>query len=70
MLSIYTPAQVAGITQIFANAPVRPVRAIVANDERVGDPRVDRWEPSSSAAPMPQVTYGRTGLGASAPGST
>ena len=63
MTSISGPAQSAAISQLLTNAPVRPVRRIPSDDERVATPQADRYVASGSFSPAPRLTYGRDGQG-------
>jgi len=63
MNAISGPSQAAAVAALLTNAPVRSVRRIPTQDERVAAPQADRYVPSGSFSPTPQVTYGRSGQG-------
>ncbi len=60
MNAISGPTQSPSVAALWTNAPVRPVRRVLANDQRTPAPAGDRFE-RSSASPAPALTYGRDG---------
>lgn len=60
MNAISGPTPSSSVAALWTNAPVRPVRRVLANDQRTPAPARDRFE-RSSASPAPALTYGRDG---------